>query len=88
MINGNKKWIWKLKKVEKKDTTQIYLGVDMGTNMLKFKICFSIMMVICIKQNLSNVWSSIHKKCKQHWGCCYSCYSKGLQLWSFKKVGK
>ena len=26
------------------------------------------MMVICIKQHLSNIWSSIYEKIKQHWG--------------------
>ena len=26
------------------------------------------MMLICIKQQLSNIWSSIHEKVKQHWG--------------------
>ena len=25
-------------------------------------------MVTCIKQRLSNIWSSIHEKVKQHWG--------------------
>ena len=25
-------------------------------------------MVRCIKQHLSNIWSSIHEKVKQHWG--------------------
>ena len=25
------------------------------------------MMVICVKQHLSNIWSSFHKKVKQHW---------------------
>ena len=25
-------------------------------------------MLICIKQQLSNIWSSIHEKVKQHWG--------------------
>ena len=25
-------------------------------------------MVICIKQHVSNIWSSIHDKVKQHWG--------------------
>ena len=34
----------------------------------KFKMCVSIMMVICVKQNLSNIWSSFHEKKKQHWG--------------------
>ena len=33
------------------------------------------MMLIFIKQHLSNIWSSIHDKVKQHWGlvekiCC------------------
>ena len=26
------------------------------------------MMVLCIKQHLSNLWSSIHEKVEQHWG--------------------
>ena len=26
------------------------------------------MMVICIKQHLSNIWRSVHEKAKQHWG--------------------
>ena len=26
------------------------------------------MMLICIKQYLSNIWSSIHERVKQHWG--------------------
>ena len=26
------------------------------------------MMIICIKQHLSNIWSSIYEKVKQHWG--------------------
>ena len=26
------------------------------------------MMLICIKQHLSNIWTSIHEKVKQHWG--------------------
>ena len=26
------------------------------------------MMVICIKQGLSHIWSSIHEKVRQHWG--------------------
>ena len=26
------------------------------------------MMGICIKQHLSNIWSLIHEKVKQHWG--------------------
>ena len=30
-------------------------------------LCFGMMIVICIKQNLSNIWRSIHEKVKQHW---------------------
>ena len=26
------------------------------------------MMVICIKQHLSNIWKLVHEKVKQHWG--------------------
>ena len=26
------------------------------------------MMVTCIKQHLSNIWSSINEKVKEHWG--------------------
>ena len=26
------------------------------------------MLVKCIKQRLSNIWSSTHEKVKQHWG--------------------
>ena len=34
----------------------------------KYNNCISMMMYICIKQHLSNIWSSIHEKVKQHWG--------------------
>ena len=34
----------------------------------KYKMCLSIMMVICIEQHLRNIWSSIHEKVRQHWG--------------------
>ena len=34
----------------------------------KYKECISMMMLICIKQHLSNIWSSIHEKVKQHRG--------------------
>ena len=39
----------------------------MDPNIVNIK-CLSIIMVICIKQHLSNIWSSIHEKVKQHWG--------------------
>ena len=32
----------------------------------EYKKCLSMMMLICIKQYLSNIWSSIHDKVKQH----------------------
>ena len=41
----------------------------------KHKMCPGIIMVICIKQHLNNIWSSIYETVKQHWGwvektCC------------------
>ena len=39
-----------------------------GHKYTKYKMCFSIVIVICIKQHLSNIWSWIHEKVKQHWG--------------------
>ena len=35
------------------------------------------MMLTCIKQHLSNIWSSIHAKFKQHWGLSWK---KGLLI--------
>ena len=39
-----------------------------GHKCTKYKMYRGIMMVICIKQHLSNIWSSIYEKVKQHWG--------------------
>ena len=39
-----------------------------GHKYSKYKTLLSIIMIICIKQHLSNIWSSIHEKVKQHWG--------------------
>ena len=39
-----------------------------GHKYTKYKMCFSVMMVICIMKHPNNIWSSIHKKVKQHWG--------------------
>ena len=39
-----------------------------GHKHTKYKMCLNIMMVTCIKQHLTNIWSSIHEKVKQHWG--------------------
>ena len=33
----------------------------------KYKVCLSIMMVMCIKQNLNNIWGSVHEEVKQQW---------------------
>ena len=38
------------------------------TKITKYKICLSIMMVICIKQHLRSIWNLTHEKVKQHWG--------------------
>ena len=39
-----------------------------GHKYSKYKKCISMMMLICIKQNLSNIWSSISEKVKKTWG--------------------
>ena len=39
-----------------------------GHKYSKYKKCLSVMMLICIKQHLSNIWNSIHENVKQHWG--------------------
>ena len=39
-----------------------------GHKYTKYIMSLSIMMVICVKQHLSNIWSSFHEKVKQHWG--------------------
>ena len=39
-----------------------------GQKHSKYKTCLGIMMLICIEQHLSNIWSSINKKLKQHGG--------------------
>ena len=39
-----------------------------GLKYSEIKKCLSKMMLVCIKQHLNNIWSSIHEKVKQHWG--------------------
>ena len=39
-----------------------------GHKYRKYKTCIIIIMLICTKQHLSNIWGSIHEKCKQHGG--------------------
>ena len=64
--------------------------MDMDTNILKYKIRFSIMMVHCIKQHLSNIWNSIHEKVRQHWGSFkkkLSLYKKSVYIcFNFSKL--
>ena len=36
-----------------------------GHRYSKYKKCLTMMMLRCIKQHLSNIWSSIHEKVKQ-----------------------
>ena len=37
-------------------------------NFSKYKKYLSIVMLLCIKQHLSNIWNSVHEKVNQHWG--------------------
>ena len=39
-----------------------------GHKYSKYVKCLSMMMLICIKQHLSNIWSSVYENVKQHWG--------------------
>ena len=51
--------------------TQIDLGLDKDTNIAnisKYNKCLSMMMLLCIKQHLSNIWSWIYENVKQHCG--------------------
>ena len=48
------------------------LDVDMDANIVNIQskdiLRVTMMMLIFIKHNLSNIWSSIQVKVKQHWG--------------------
>ena len=37
-----------------------------GHKYSKYEVCPSVMMLLCTKQHLSNILSSIHEKVKQH----------------------
>ena len=50
------------------DEKEIDQGFWHGHKYSKYKKSLSMVMLIYIKQNLSNIWSSIHEKVKQHWG--------------------
>ena len=62
-------------KLKTKNRSPIYdingPGLRYGHKYTKYKNTKNIkciMMVICIKQHLNHIWSSIHGKTKQHWG--------------------
>ena len=40
---------------------------DLGLEHTKYKTCRSRMIIVCIKQHLSKIWSSIHSNAKGHW---------------------
>ena len=63
------KWGYAINYFENKAEYEKWIerGLDMD-KYTKYKMCLSIMMVICIKQHLSNIWSSIYENLKQHWG--------------------
>ena len=68
----------------------------MATNS-KYKKVSRYKMLVCIKYHLSNIWSSIHVKVKQHWGsveqtlrmkkkaCVFDLIASWLDLTSAKK---
>ena len=58
---GQQKWGWKWK-IDHKDMPRH------GHKHTEYKLCLSMMIVMCIKQHLSNIWSPVHEKVKQHWG--------------------
>ena len=39
-----------------------------GNKYRKYKKCLIMIIFICTKQNLSNIWGLIHENVKQHWG--------------------
>ena len=63
MINHteNKEKKWKIDHIDRPRPRH-------GHKYIKYKKCLNMTMLLCIKQNLSNIWSSIHQKVKQNWG--------------------
>ena len=56
-------------KMKKNNRSQYNINgpMDHGCKYSQYKTCLSMMMLICIKQLRSSIWSSIHEKVKQHW---------------------
>ena len=44
------------------------LGVDMDANILNIKYDLAMMMIVCTKQHITNIWSSVCERVKLHWG--------------------
>ena len=66
IINGNEKRLKTKNRWYRYDMNRS--RIRHGYKSTKYQIYFSIMMVMYIKQYLSNIWTSIHEKVKQHWG--------------------
>ena len=47
---------------------KIDLGLDMDTNILNIRNVWGWLWLYCIKQHVSNIWSSLHEKVKLHRG--------------------
>ena len=55
--------------MKKKNRSQrYYINRPRSRRGHKFSKYKTMMMLICIKQHLSNTWNSVHEKVKQHWG--------------------
>ena len=50
------------------DVPRLRNGHKYSKYKIKCRMCLSKLMVMCIKQHLSNFWSSVHEEIKQHWG--------------------
>ena len=44
------------------------LGVDMNANILNIKYDLAMLMIVCTKQHITNIWSSVCERVKLHWG--------------------
>ena len=52
-----------------------------GHKYIKYKKRLSMMMLTCVRQRLSNIWSSVHEKVKQHWGWVEEKRYSGSSKW-------
>ena len=56
-----------------------------GHKYSKYKTYLSVMMLVPVKQHLSNIWSSIHEKVKKHWGWLEKSVAYKIKI---KKINK